>query len=142
AEDKLKEHGAELLTSEALTEVVHDILATPLAIHLPTADHKVQEVTERRQQVEKPSLTEVSEVTKPVEQISPSEVIATEEETSKLADTDHKELRQPSIISPAIETVEETTTESHPLSADDELKGHEAEFLTSEAITEAVREIL
>ncbi|CAF4820652.1 unnamed protein product, partial [Rotaria sp. Silwood2] len=130
-------------TSEALTAVVHDILATPLAVHLSTIDHKVKQITEPEQQVEQPSLAEVTEVTKPGKQVLPSEVITTEKETSKPSDTIQKELQQPSITSSVIETVQETTTtESHPPPAQETIEEQEADRLTSEALTAVVHDIL
>ncbi|CAF4753747.1 unnamed protein product, partial [Rotaria sp. Silwood2] len=142
AHEKMEEQEAERLTSEILTEVVHDILATPLAVHLPIVHDKAKQIPETEQQAEQLSLTNVTEVTKSIAELSPTGATTKEEETPKPADMIQKELEQPSITSSVIEIVQETTTESHSPSAEDRLTAHEAERLTSKAISEAVREIL
>ncbi|CAF3497813.1 unnamed protein product [Rotaria sordida] len=141
-EDKEKEHEAERISSEALTEAVREILATPLTVHLPTVDHTAHQILETEEILEKPTLTSVPEVTRPVEEVVRSKVISTEEERRKSAEIKEEELQQPSIKPTVIETVEETTTESHPPSAEDKEKKHEAERISVDALTEAVREIL
>ncbi|CAF4275465.1 unnamed protein product, partial [Rotaria sordida] len=141
-EDKEKEHEAERISVDALTEAIREILATPATVHLPTVDHTIQQTTEPEQIAEKPSFASVSEITKPVEEVLPSEVISTEEERTKQADTKEEELQQPRRASTVIETVKETRTEYHPRSVEDKVKEHEAEHIPSETLTEIVREIL
>ncbi|CAF4770911.1 unnamed protein product, partial [Rotaria sp. Silwood2] len=143
AHEKIEEQEAERLTSVILTEVVHDILSTPLAVQVPTVYDKVNEFPETEQKAEQPSLTGVTEVSKPGKQVLPSEVITTEEKTTKPTDAKQKELEQPSITSSVIETVQETTTtESHPPPAQETIEEQEADRLTSKILTEVVHDIL
>ncbi|CAF4522387.1 unnamed protein product [Rotaria sp. Silwood1] len=141
-EEKEKEHAAERLSSEALTEAVREILATPVTVHLPEVDHIVEQVIKTEEQEEKPSLTSVTEFIKPVKEVLPSDVITREEETTKSVDSKQEELQQPITRSSAIETVQETTTESHIPSTEGKIEEREAERLSTQILTEVVREIL
>ncbi|CAF5083635.1 unnamed protein product, partial [Rotaria sp. Silwood1] len=141
-EEKEKEHAAERLSSEALTEAVREILATPVTVHLPEVDRTVEQVTKTEEQVEKPSPTSVIELIKPVKKVLPSEVITLEEETTKPVETKQEALQQPSTTSSASESADETSTASHLLSTEDKVEEHAAERLSSEALIEALREVL
>ncbi|CAF5161940.1 unnamed protein product, partial [Rotaria sp. Silwood1] len=135
SEDKVEEREAERLSTQILTEVVREILAVPLTVHLPEADHTLE-------QVEKPSPTSVSELIKPVKEVQPSEVITREEETTKPVETKQDESQQPSTIPYVIDTVRETTFESRPLPTEGKIEEREAERLSTQILTEVVREIL
>ncbi|CAF4554913.1 unnamed protein product [Rotaria sp. Silwood1] len=141
-EEKAKAREAERLSSEALAEAIREILATPVTVHLPEVDHTVEQITQTHQQVEKPLLTSVNEIIKPVKEVQPSEVITLEEETTKPVDTKQEALQQPSTTSSDIESVHETTTASHLLSSEDKVEEREAERLSTQILTEVVREIL
>ncbi|CAF4330076.1 unnamed protein product, partial [Rotaria sordida] len=137
-----KEHEGERIPSETLTGIVREILATPVTVHLPTVDHTIQQTTQSEQVLEKPSIETLSQITKPVEEVPSSEMITIEEERMKPTDIKQEELQQPSITTTVIENVEETTTESHPPSVGNKVKEDEAERISVDALTEAIREIL
>ncbi|CAF4389030.1 unnamed protein product, partial [Rotaria sordida] len=116
-------------------------LVTAVTDHLPTVDHIVQPTIQTELQVQKTPIDSITEMTDLVTtKISPD--VATIQQPFRKP-TDLKQEVQPQIEeSPLIKNVEETTTESHPPSVEDKEKEHEAERVSSEALTEAVREIL
>ncbi|CAF4355551.1 unnamed protein product, partial [Adineta steineri] len=132
AQDKMKEAEAEHISSEAITEAVRDILATPLIKHQQPTDVKVEQQTDTIQEAPMKSAEESS--TSSFEQHISKEQ---EQEQKPVKHNEQHERETVKEISPIVETVEETTTEDQMKKA----QAH-AEHVSSEAITEAVREIL
>ncbi|CAF3594032.1 unnamed protein product, partial [Adineta steineri] len=132
AQDKMKEAEAEHISSEAIIEAVRDILATPLNKHQQPADVKVEQQTDTIQEAPMKSAEELS--TSSFEQHISKEQ---EKEQKPVTHDEQHERETVKEISPIAETVEETTTEDQMKKA----QAH-AEHVSSEAITEAVREIL
>jgi hypothetical protein len=142
-DDATKEIEAEHVSSEALTEAVREILATPLIVHLPSVGSIVDTRTAHtEEQVEIPSTEIVSPHIEQVTTIVTSIVTTTEEEDKEPININKDEILESSKSSPIIETLHETTSEDHAPAIEDTIKENEAELLSSEALTEAVREIL
>jgi hypothetical protein len=142
-QDTTNEAEAERVSSEALTEAVREILATPLTVHLPTVDHTIEVTTAPTdKQLEKPSVDTVVHTTEQDKPIIISEVTRTEEKVVPTTGTDAELLEIPNQSSSVIEAVEGTTFEERQLSTDDTTKEVAAEQLSSQALTDAVREIL
>ncbi|CAF4218326.1 unnamed protein product, partial [Adineta steineri] len=130
-EDKTQEIVAENLSTETLTEVIREILATPVAVHLPTVDHTTTTVAETEHQDEIPSTDLRMESVQQVESVISSPVTTSEEEILKST--------EPSFT---IDTTKKTTLEHYQPSLDDTRDETEVESSTSDALTETVREIL
>src|SRR5205823_1327983 len=106
-----------------------------LTVHLPSIEHTTEETTtiHAEEQIEKPS----HEAPTPhIEQVT-----TLEEEREEPTATKEDKILESSKTS-AVETVQETTSEDRRPSSEDITKENEAERLSSEALTEAVREIL
>ncbi|CAF4115431.1 unnamed protein product, partial [Adineta steineri] len=130
-EDKTQEIVAENLSTETLTEVIREILATPVAVHLPTVDHTIKTVAETEHQDEIPSTDLRMENVQQVESVISSPVTTSEEEILKST--------EPSFTT---DTTEKTTLEHYQPSLDETRNETEVESSTSDALTETVREIL
>ena len=112
--DTKQEVESDRLSSEALIEAVREILATPLTVHLPSVETTTEKTT---------TLSEVAE-----------------KEHSLSAE--ENEILESNLVPSVSKTAEETRTEKHQLSVEDKSKEVESERFSSEALTEAVREIL
>ncbi|CAF4169171.1 unnamed protein product, partial [Adineta steineri] len=131
------ETEVESSTSDALTETVREILATPLSVHLPSVGSKIEKTTI---QTEEESETLPSQTSTSIfEQITTT---TTEEQQIPQRDNQHDAIESSTKRPSITETVQETVTEDHQPSTDDKTKEIEADHLSSEALTEAVREIL
>ena len=123
-DDKTKAVEAEHLSSEALTEAVREILATPLTVHLPSVDHEIETATKTEQLIDKPTDSIIITSTEDVTTIVPAPVTMTEEEQLPLRDMQQDKVQESTRISSITDITQE------------------AERLSSEALTETVREIL
>ncbi len=130
-EDKIKEDEAERISSAALTEAAHEILATPLTFHLPSVEHPD----------EKPSVDSLTQIAEQIKSIIPSPVTRTEKEMIETTDTKEELIPETTTLSTK-ETVQESTSEDRPSLVDHATKEIEAERLSTQALTEAMREML
>ena len=115
-EDSSKEEAeAKAPSSEALAGIVREILATPVTVHLPSAKHTTEITTNIQPQEDKPDIISSIETTEESEILTSSPL--------------------PTVFTSSNETVPKSRLE-------DRLEEVEAERLSTEALTEAVREII
>ncbi len=141
-EDTIREVEAERLSSEVLTEAVREILATPLTVHLPSVEHTTETTTEIEHLDEKPSVDSLTQITEQIRSMISSPVTNKEEQVIQTTDTKDEVIPESTTTLSTKETVQEETSEDRPSLVDHATKELEAERLSSEALTEAVRQIL
>ena len=135
-EDITTDNAAQQLSTDALTEAVREILATPLSTSLPPTDSTTQQTTtDIQEQVETPSSETVHPQVQQEATTITSSVITTEEDEEKPTDGKKDE------ILASTKPLSVTRTQE-PITTEDVIKESAAQQLSTDALTEAVREII
>ncbi|CAF4642353.1 unnamed protein product, partial [Rotaria socialis] len=142
-EDKNEEQKRhdEQISMQPLTEALPEILTTSAAPHQPTVEQILLEATKNEHILETPTIPSITETTKTILIVTPTELTVLEEEKIKPADLKDEELQHPIVTSSNIQISDEIIQDD-PQKPVTESTTKPADHVSTEALTEAPREII